>query len=124
LGFDPDDSEARHVATNEHHSEWLEAGTLAKKEVGYYKAWGKMNRASRKTLRIGRKIRKIDPTTVAGLLVRVRVIETHDELFKLDQTDQLLTEIRDFARGVSRRIADGLLCESEIAARPKVLASL
>ena len=102
MGLDPEDPEARRAATNERWGEWMAARDLAGKEIGYDKAWDKMNRAWKKTARIGRKIHKIKPTTVAGLLVRVRVIETHDEIFRLEPDEQLLIEIKGFAKGVSR----------------------
>jgi len=80
--------------------DWLEAKKLAGKEVGYDKAFGKMNRAAKKTACIGRKILKTEPATVAGLLVRVRVIETHDEICDAEPAEALLAEIRDFAKRV------------------------
>jgi hypothetical protein len=53
LGIDPDDDEARGAALNERHNEWKEARNVADKELGYHKAWKKMDRASRKTARVG-----------------------------------------------------------------------
>jgi hypothetical protein len=105
LGIDPDDVEACRAAARERWTEWMNAGDVASKESGYSKSWDKMNRASKKTTRIGRKILKIKPGTVAGLLIRVRVIETHDEICKTEPLEALLAEIRDFAKGASRRIA-------------------
>jgi hypothetical protein len=61
----------------------------------------KMKRASRQTERVGKKILKIAPNTVAGLLVMIRVVETHDRILDGKPAEQLLTEIRDFAKRVS-----------------------
>jgi hypothetical protein len=44
---------------------------------------------------------KIAPNTVAGLLVMIRVVETHDRILDGKPAEQLLTEIRDFAKRVS-----------------------
>jgi hypothetical protein len=98
LGIDPDDHEAHGAALNERHSEWKEAREIADEEVGYHKAWKKMDRASSKTARVGKKILKIAPATMAGLLARVRVIETHDEILVGEPTENLVAEIRDFAK--------------------------
>ena len=53
------------------------------------------------------------PVTLAGLLVRVRVIEAHDEIFNVEPFDRLADEIRDYiervSTGRSRFIADPLL---------------
>jgi hypothetical protein len=98
LGIDPEDKEACRAALDDRHSEWMEARNSADKEVGYDKAWHKTDRASRKTARIGKKILKIAPTTITGLLVRARVIETHDEICDIEPAEQLLAEIRDFAK--------------------------
>jgi hypothetical protein len=57
-----------------------------------------MDRASSKTARVGKKILKIAPATMAGLLARVRVIETHDEILVGEPTENLVAEIRDFAK--------------------------
>ena len=46
---------------------------------------------------MGRKILKIKPKTKEGFLLRVRVIETHDEICKMEPVDQLLAEINNFA---------------------------
>jgi hypothetical protein len=35
---------------------------------------------------------------MAGLMVRVRVIETHDDIFRVEPVEKLLQEIRAFAR--------------------------
>jgi hypothetical protein len=98
LGIDPDDHEARGAALNERHNEWNEAREVADKELGYHKAWKKMDRASSKTARVGKKILKIAPATMAGLLARVRVIETHDEILVGEPTENLVAQIRDFAK--------------------------
>jgi hypothetical protein len=98
LGVDPDDGEARRAVSELSYSKWMETRDAADEEVGYNKAWKKTNRASRKTEGIGKKILKIEPTTMAGLLVRIRVIETHDELLKCEPDEQLLADIRCFAK--------------------------
>lgn len=98
LGIDPDDREARGAYLNDHHSEWMQARDVADKEVGYNKAWRKMDCASRQTERVGKKILKIAPSTMAGLLVRIRVIETHDGILDGEPAEQLLTEIREFSK--------------------------
>jgi hypothetical protein len=38
--------------------------------------------------------------TITGLLVRARVIETHDEICDGEPAEQLLAEIRGFAKGL------------------------
>ena len=101
LGIDPEDKEARFAALDDRHSEWNEAREVADKELGYHKAWKKMDRASSKTARVGKKILKIAPATTAGLLARIRVIETHDEILDCEPAEQLLEEIRDFAKRVA-----------------------
>jgi hypothetical protein len=99
LGVDPDDAAARRVALDNSHSEWLAAREIADEELGYHKAWGKTNRASLKTERMGKKILKIVPDTMAGLLVKIRVIETHgEEILHCEPAEQLIWEIRDFAK--------------------------
>jgi hypothetical protein len=105
LGVDPDDIEARRAALDDRHSEWNAAREIADEEVGYNKAWGKTNRASLKTERIGKKILKIAPNTMAGLLVRIRVIETHEgEILDCEPAEQLIMEIRDFAKRVAANV--------------------
>jgi hypothetical protein len=52
----------------------------------------KMNRASRQTKCGGKKILKIAPNTVAGLLVMIRVVETHDQIVDGEPAEQLLTK--------------------------------
>jgi hypothetical protein len=61
----------------------------------------KYNQASLKTHGIGKRILKIVPTTMAGLLVRVRVIETYGEEIlggDANAADLLAADIRDFAK--------------------------
>jgi hypothetical protein len=99
LGVDPDDKEACRAALDNRHSEWNAVREIADEEVGYSKAWRKWNRASVKTERIGKKILKIAPNAMAGLLVRIRVIETQEE--DLEAVEQLLAEVRDFAQRVA-----------------------
>jgi hypothetical protein len=99
LGVEPDDKEACRGALDNRHSEWNEVREIADEEVGYNKAWRKWNRASLKTGRIGKKILKIEPNSMAGLLVRIRVIETHEgDILDCEPAEQLLAEIRDFAK--------------------------
>ena len=83
------------------HSGWMEARHLADQETGYDKAWGQFSRASTRTMRIGKKIFKIAPATIDGLLVRIRVIETHDEIFSHEPEEMLLLEIRALAKRLS-----------------------
>jgi hypothetical protein len=85
LGIDPKDDKARCTALNERYDEWI--------------------RASSKTARIGRKILKIRPATTTGLLVRLSVITTHDEICKTEPLKALQAEMRGFAKGRARRIA-------------------
>jgi hypothetical protein len=100
MGIDPEDGNARCTALNERYDEWVETGKITEKETGYNKASGKMRRASNKTVRIGRKILKIEPATTAGLLVRLSVIATHDEICKTEPLEALQAEIRNFGKGV------------------------
>jgi hypothetical protein len=58
---------------------------------------GRLGKASIKTARVGRKIFKIAPVTVVGLLVRMRVIETHDEIFDVEPAEKLFAEVKAFA---------------------------
>ena len=105
LGVDPDDLEARRAALDNRHNEWIAAREIADEEVGYDRAWGKTNRASLKTVRIGKKILKIAPNTMAGLLVKIRVIETHgEEILHCEPAEQLIMEIRDFAKRVAANV--------------------
>jgi selenophosphate synthase len=69
----------------------------AKKTV-YNAAAGAWNRASEKTGRVGKKILKLKATTPEGLLIRARVIETHDEILKVEPAELLLVEIKQFAK--------------------------
>jgi hypothetical protein len=103
LGIDPDNREACVAYLNDHHSEWMQARDVADEEVGYSKAWHKMDRASRQTERVGKKILKIASSTVAGLLVRIRVIETHDGILDGEPAEQLLTEIREFSKRIGEQ---------------------
>lgn len=98
MGIDPEDDKARCTALNERYDEWIEARNLAGKETGHDKASSKTLRASNKTVRIGRKILKIKPATTAGLLVRLSVIATHDEICKTEPLEALQAEIRGFAK--------------------------
>jgi len=98
LGIDPEDKEACFAAVTARYSEWMETREDPDAEVGYNKAWSKFNRASKKTAKVGKKILKLMPTTMAGLLVRIRVIETHDALLDCEPEEQLVAEIRNFAK--------------------------
>lgn len=80
------------------HAEWNQVWEAAATKVGYHGAWKAWNRASEKTGRLGKKILKRKPMTAAGLLVRARVIETHDEICKSESPEQLMKEIRSFAK--------------------------
>ncbi len=94
LGYDPDDQQAmRNFPWDDWNNAWKEAD----KETGRSAAWHKWNQASARTARVGRKILKIKPKTKEGFLLRVRVIETHDEICKMEPVDQLLAEINNFA---------------------------
>ncbi|MEH2517788.1 hypothetical protein V1279_003361 [Bradyrhizobium sp. AZCC 1610] len=101
MGIDPNNHESCRAAVDSEKGwkEWNEIWEVAATETGYHKAWDAWNRASIKTAKIGKRIFKIKPTTKAGLLVRVRVIETHDEMFDVEPLEKLLEEIRGFARG-------------------------
>ena len=108
LGCDPEDEEAyraiqRDVGSGDKAKwiEWNDAWKAADEETGRNKAWHKWNVASLRTARVGRKILKIQPKTMAGFLVRVRVIETHDEILKIEPDRQLLKEIRSFAKRIA-----------------------
>jgi hypothetical protein len=99
LGIDPDDKEACQNAINHRYREWMEARDAADDEVGYHEAWRRMNRASGKTAAVAKKIFKAPPPiTPAGLLVRVRVIEAHGEIFNVEPFGRLADEVRDFAK--------------------------
>ncbi|MBI5260867.1 MAG: hypothetical protein HY852_03495 [Bradyrhizobium sp.] len=103
LGIDLDDREARDIALMEHsRGDLYRSWTIAARESGYSNAADKWNRASEKTGRVGKKVFKLaPPKTLAGLMVRVRVIETHDEIFDDEPLDMLLDEIRQFAERAS-----------------------
>jgi hypothetical protein len=100
MGIDPDDDEACRAAAQNRWSEWIKNWDAAAKEVGHRNASHAWNRASRETEGVGRKILKLKPITTAGLLVRLRVIETHDELCDLEPAEQLMVEVRAFAKRV------------------------
>jgi len=95
LAYDPDDHEAkRNIAWDDWNNAWKEAD----EETGRHAAYDKWNKASMRTAKIGKKILKLAPKTTEGFLIRVRVIETHDEIGKMEPVDQLLAEIRNFAK--------------------------
>jgi hypothetical protein len=100
LGVDPNDKDARQTIINERYDEFLQASNSADKDSGYNKAYRKFDRAMRNSIRVGRKILKLKPRTIDGLLVRARVIETHDEILRDQPLDCLLGEIREFAARV------------------------
>jgi hypothetical protein len=100
LGVDPKDKEAQRAIINERYEEMLQATSSADEQCGYNKARRKFQRASRNTIRVGRKVLKLKPRTIDGLLVRARVIETHDEILRGEPLDCLLGEIREFAARV------------------------
>jgi len=95
LGIDP----ANYQSAIDCGKKWGEVWDVVATDIGYHKAWDAWNRASERTAKIGKRIFKIKPTTKAGLLVRVRVIETHDEIFDVEPLEKLLEEIRGFAKG-------------------------
>jgi hypothetical protein len=95
LGIDPDN----YQSAIDCGMKWGEVWDVVATDIGYDKAWDAWNRASERTAKIGKRIFKIKPTTKAGLLVRVRVIETHDEMFDVEPLEKLLEEIRGFAGG-------------------------
>jgi hypothetical protein len=101
MGLDPDNRQACLAAGSLRNDEWCKAWDAAATDVGYNGAWKTWNRASSKTGRVGKKILKITPATLAGLMVRLRVIETHDEVLKVERDEQLLTEIKTFDARVS-----------------------
>jgi hypothetical protein len=123
MGIDPEDIEACGAAAKERYSEWIAARDLAAEEVGYDKAWRKMNRAARNATAVGRKILKTAPTTVTGLLVRVRVIETHDEIYAAETAEELLAEIKDFAKRVSNAAAPSIAGPGAFAALSQPVTS-
>jgi hypothetical protein len=98
MGIDPDDAEARNRAAQDRWQEWMQVRAAAGTEIGCDKAYDLWNRASEKTGRLGKKILKIKPITAAGLLVRARVIETHDEICEMEAPEQLMAEIKAFAK--------------------------
>ena len=79
MGFDPDDPAARRTTVEARYVEWHETWEAAATEVGYHEAWEAWNSASEATARVGEEIFKIAPKMNAGLLVRLRVIEEHDD---------------------------------------------
>ena len=48
--------------------------------------------------RVGKKILKLKATTPEGLLIRARVIETHDEILDKELAAQLMAEVKGFAK--------------------------
>lgn len=97
MGVNPDDAKACRRAADERWSEWNSFWSAASKEVGYDRAADRWNRASERTGRIGKKILKLQAKTAAGLQIKARVIETHDEVCKMEPDEQLLAEIKAFA---------------------------
>jgi hypothetical protein len=104
LAADPDDQEARTEAMRTAGKEpgawsaWTEAWARASGKVGRSQAWEAWNTASGETAQIGEKILRLRARTAAGLLVRARVIETHDEIRGAEPSVQLMKEIRSFAK--------------------------
>jgi hypothetical protein len=98
MGLDPNNQQACLAAGIERRDEWVKGWEAAATDVGYHDAWKVWNKASSRSGRIGKKIFKIAPTTMAGLLVRMRVIETHDEIFDVEPADMLFGEVRAFAK--------------------------
>jgi hypothetical protein len=98
MGPDPSNQQACLAAGRERYDEWVKGWEAAATDVGYVDPWKAWNKASSRSGRIGKKIFKIAPTTMGGLLVRMRVIETHDEIFDVEPADMLFGEIRAFAK--------------------------
>jgi hypothetical protein len=98
VGVEPDDDAAVQKVARTRHDEWMAAWDAATKETGYNKAAREWNRASVKTAGIGKKILKLKATTPAGLLIGARVIETHDEILDREPAEQLVAEIKGFAK--------------------------
>jgi hypothetical protein len=97
MGFDPDDDNFS-FKIGARWQEGLAAWATASKEVRYDQAARAWNRACRRTARVGKEIMKLQATTPAGLLVKARVVETHDEICRSEAPQQLMAEIRAFAR--------------------------
>ncbi|WP_441252679.1 hypothetical protein AB8A28_24910 [Tardiphaga sp. 71_E8_N1_1] len=98
MGVDPDDADACRNASLERWQEWMDVYAATSDEIGRGTAYNRWNRSSEKTGRLGKKILKIKPVTAAGLLVKARVIETHDEICGSEAPQQLMAEIRAFAK--------------------------
>jgi hypothetical protein len=98
LGVDPDDDAAIKEIARTRYDEWTNAWDAAAHETRYLNAARKWNRASEKTGRVGKKILKLKPMTPEGYLIRVRVIETQDEILKIEPAEQLMAEIKTFAK--------------------------
>lgn len=98
MGFGEDRKACWNAAADDRLAEWNQAWEAAAARLGYHGAWKAWNRASEKTGRLGKKILKQKPMTAAGLLVRARVIETHDEICQSESPEQLIKEIRSFAK--------------------------
>ena len=78
-------------------SEWMSVRTETGEAVGYGHAYTAWNAASEKTGRIGKKILRLKAESAQGLLIKARVIETHDEVGDCEPADQLMDEIKRFA---------------------------
>jgi hypothetical protein len=100
LGINPDDDAACAAAFNDRdrYEEVLASNKIADHENGYDRACQKWNRAQKATARVGNKFSPIGPDTLAGLMIVLHVIETHDELRDVEPKEAMLAEIRDFAR--------------------------
>jgi hypothetical protein len=116
MGVDPDDNEACKALAG--HDEWLRALETANREIGSHKAWVKWNQAVEQTAGVGRRIFEISPTTVSGLYVRMRVIETHDEIFPDLTAERMMLEIRDFI--AARNLAEGWFVLDVMRKKPRV----
>lgn len=97
MGVDPDDKTACDVAAKDRWSEWLSIRRETGAAVGCNHAYRAWNAASEKTGRIGKKILRLKAESAQGLLIKARVIETHDEIGEDEPADQLMEEIRRFA---------------------------
>lgn len=95
LGISPNDREARHKFARERWEEWSSAWETASLEVGYGKAAKRWNDANKKTAKVATQITKLKPKTTVGLLIKARVIETHDFVVR-DPATYLQMTIKEF----------------------------
>ncbi|MEY9180353.1 hypothetical protein ABIG06_002275 [Bradyrhizobium sp. USDA 326] len=90
--------ERRRTLSTEEFREWHGAWETASTETGHRAAHGAWCAACKRTRVVGRKILRIKAATLAGLLVRSRVLTTNGELLcRGEPIEQLEREIRAFA---------------------------